>query len=348
MIPTILFPHRWQQGKYTSVLEEALANYLSVSHAFAFASEEVALWLTLRGWEIGGGDEVIVSACAPRHVVGAIRKAEAVPRFVDIEEETFNLDAAKFEGLEIGRARVIVVQHVFGQAANLGKIVPWARERKIKVVEDCSQALGAHYRGELLGTFGDVALFSFGRAGSLRALGGGAAVTSDPRLSRALAAARARLSFPSRWLLAKSLFGKSLAGSVPYRLPNIWALAAYRRFVGIDKQNQCQRAVAGYYLQQLRDVPVLKLPRVEEGAEPSFHCFAIRVSDPGRLLRTARRSGIVLARWDWDDTVSLVEGCPVARGVANRVVLLPTAIPLAKAKKIVRVVRAHYRLGADE
>jgi len=323
-----------------------LANYHSVSHAFGFAASEVALFEALRAWEVGGGDEVIVSACVPRCLVEAILRVGATPIFTEVERDTFNLDSKRLDDVLTKRARVLVISHAFGQAANLAAIVPWARGKKIKVVEDCSHALGARYRGELLGTFGDAALFSFDREGSLGAVGGGAIATSDPHLGRALETVRRRLPFPPRRVVADGLLGREVSGNVACRLPNVWAAVAYHRLVGVDERNRHRREVAGCYLQRLQNMPPLKLPRVERGAEPSFRYFAIRVPDPDRLLRAARGRRVAFVR-GCAGIMPPPKSCPAAVEITAQAVLLPTSIPLARAERVIRAIREHYQPGAD-
>jgi dTDP-4-amino-4,6-dideoxygalactose transaminase len=343
MVFLLLRPHRWQKGKYTKIVEEAFANYFLGSQAVGFDSEGTALGQILKGWGIGSGDTVIVSALTAPAVISAVSKHAAIPLFADVEGDTFNLDVQKLGDLESKRAAAIVVSHAFGQAANLGKIIPWARKRKLKIIEDCSQALGARYRGEKLGTFGDVAVFSLDRSGSLPSVGGGLAVTSDPRLSRALIAAQRRLAFPSMKRIAQNfLVGSDIPPNGYWRLPNFWAALAYRRFIQIDGENQHRRQVASYYLQLLKGISLVKLPRIEEGAEPSFFSFVIRVPDPGRLVQTARKRRVSL------DSLGERRGIsPAAAKIATKMVILPTNVSLKRAEKVVKVIKEHYQPEAD-
>lgn len=363
MISPLLRPHLWQTGKYIRVLEEAFINYFDASHAVSFGSGRSAFHQILKSWEIGVGDEVIIPAYTFIAVPNAVLWTGATPVYADVEEDSFNLDHRILEHLITGKTKAIVVQHTFGQAVNLQEILPWAKRHGIKVVENCAHSLGARYRGELLGTFGDAAFFSLGRGKPLNSIGGGIAITSDPHLGRGLETAQKRLSFPPRWITIKSFFftkplisTSELRGGTPVnfpsRLPNMWALLAYQRFAQIDKLNQHHREIAGYYLRKLDEISVVKLPRIEEGAEPTFLRFAIRVPDPERLTREAKQHNISLGNWynavpypkevDQEAVGYKPGSCPVAEKVASQTVNLPTSTPLVKAKKVVKVVKEHY------
>lgn len=387
-------PYLWQKGRTIGILEEAFANYFSISHAVSFESGRVALYQILKGWGIGVGDEVIVPAYTCVVVPDAVLWTGAAPAYADIEEDTFNMDARKLDRLITEKTRAIVVQHTFGQAANLEAIVPWARQHGIKVIEDCAQSLGGRYQGELLGTFGDAAFFSFGQEKSISSVRGGLVITSDPHLGRTLETTQKRLSYPQRWIIFKRLLhlllwgvinptyyffnlgkaiifltrGMKLLGSsiseeetrgglpegFPQRLPNALAALAYLQFQRIEELNKRRREIAAYYISKLKDISPVKLPRVEEGAEPSFLRFALRVPDPERLTRRGKKAHIILG--NWYNSVPYPRGvnqqavryeagsCSVAERVAARTVNLPTSptMSLRDAKRVVKLMRERY------
>src|SRR5262249_34256223 len=125
------------------------------------------------------GDEVITVAntCVP--TVSGIWMAGAVPVLVDVEEQSFNLDAAKLEAAITPKTKAILPVHLYGRAADLDRLLEIARRHNLKVVEDAAQAHGALYKGRKLGTFGDAAAFSFYPSKNLGANGDGGAVTTD-------------------------------------------------------------------------------------------------------------------------------------------------------------------------
>ncbi len=330
-------PHLWQKGRAIRILEEAFANYFDVAHAVSFESGRVALYQILKGWEVGVGDEVIIPSYTCVVVPDAVLWTGATPIYADIKEDTFNLDPKKLERLLTGKTKAIVVQHTFGQAADLKTIIPWAREKKLKVIEDCAQSLGARYQGELLGTFGDAAFFSFGQDKSISSVRGGMVITQGSHLGRALETAQRRMSYPGRWVILKrllhpliwgvinptyylfnlgkaiiflarriGLLGSSISAEemkggapagFPQRLPNAMAALAYLQFRRVGDFNKRRRELADYYLSKLKDIPGVRLPKIIEGGEPSFLRFNLQVSDPERLEKKAKKNHVILGNW---------------------------------------------------
>jgi dTDP-4-amino-4,6-dideoxygalactose transaminase len=126
----------------------------------------------------GPGDEVIAPPFTFISTVWGVSYVGATPRFVDVEEGTFNLDPAKIAAAITPRTKGIIVVHLFGQPARMDDILAIARAHNLFVIEDCAQAVGAHYRGAPVGTLGDVGTFSFYPTKNLGGCGEGGALVS--------------------------------------------------------------------------------------------------------------------------------------------------------------------------
>lgn len=359
----IFQPHRWQKGRFIRILEEAFAHYFDFPYAVSFASGRLALYQILKGWGIGGGDDVIVPAYTCVVVPDAVIWSGATPIYADIEEDTFNVDYRKLDRVVTGKTRAIIVQHTFGQTTDLEEIITWARRRKIKVIEDCAHSLGIEYKGSLLGTFGDAAFFSFGQDKSISSVRGGLVITRDPHLGRALETAQKTMAFPTRLTVLKRIahpilwgvinstyyffnLGKlftflawrgrilgdavskgELGGKPPkdfsHRLSNALAALAYLQFRRIEDFNRRRRQIAIYYRQNLGNISAIKLPRTEGGKELALLRFTLRVPDPGKLAQAGKKAHIILGSW--------YNAIPFPKGVDREAVKYkPGSCPIAE------------------
>ncbi|MBE7705706.1 MAG: DegT/DnrJ/EryC1/StrS family aminotransferase [Cyanobacteria bacterium SIG30] len=178
-------------GKNCKALEEELAQYVGTKYSVVMNSGTDALHLALRALDIGEGDEVITVAFTFVATTEAIGIVNATPVFVDIDPDTFNLDADKLEALITPRTKAIIPVHLYGQACDMDKIMAVAKKHNLYVIEDCCQAIGATYKGQKVGTFGDVGCFSFYPTKNLGTMGdGGAVVLNDEKIKDRIIALR--------------------------------------------------------------------------------------------------------------------------------------------------------------
>ena len=154
-------PFSFLGGPSVQAFERSMCEYYGVAHAVSFNSATSGLYAAVGALGIGYGDEVIVSpytmsACAVAPLVYG-----AIPVFADVEEATGCLDPDSIATRVTARTRAILVVHQFGIPAEMDAITAIARRHRLKVIEDCAQAHGARYKGRLVGSMGDVAVFSF-------------------------------------------------------------------------------------------------------------------------------------------------------------------------------------------
>ncbi|MCP4994992.1 MAG: DegT/DnrJ/EryC1/StrS family aminotransferase, partial [Gammaproteobacteria bacterium] len=135
--------------------------YCGVSHGVALANGTVALELALKILDIGPGDEVIVPPRTFIATVSSVVLSGAIPVFADVDGDSQNLTANTIRECITPRTKVIIVVHLAGWPCDMDPIMELAREYGLKVIEDCAQAHGARYKGRAIGSFGDVAAFSF-------------------------------------------------------------------------------------------------------------------------------------------------------------------------------------------
>ncbi|MCX6937644.1 MAG: DegT/DnrJ/EryC1/StrS family aminotransferase [Verrucomicrobia bacterium] len=169
---------RFCLGKDVEDFENAFSKTLHYPATLAVNSGTSPLHLaaTLAGW--GPGDEVIAPPFTFISTVWGISYVGATPVFVDVEQDTFNLDPAKIEAAITPRTKGIIAVHLFGQPARMQEILAIARKHGLFVVEDCAQAAGAHYQGTPVGLLGDAGTFSFYPTKNLGGCGEGGAFVS--------------------------------------------------------------------------------------------------------------------------------------------------------------------------
>ncbi len=166
-------------GKHNKALEEELSKFIGVDHAVALNSGTDALHLALRALDIGKGDEVISTAFTFVATAEAIGIVGAKPVFVDIDKDTFNIDPAKIEAAITPKTKAIIPVHLYGQPADMDAIMDIARRHNLYVIEDACQAIGALYKGKMVGSIGDIGCFSFYPTKNLGAMGDGGLLTTN-------------------------------------------------------------------------------------------------------------------------------------------------------------------------
>jgi dTDP-4-amino-4,6-dideoxygalactose transaminase len=170
---------RFVLGEEVEQLEAEIADYCDARYAVGCASGTDALILSLIALGIGPGDEVITSPFTFFATAGAIHRVGAIPRFVDIDPVTYNLDPQQVEDAIDEKTKAIIPVHIFGQCADMETLWRLAVRHNLPLIEDACQAIGAEYRGRRAGVLGTVACFSFFPTKNLGGAGDGGIITTD-------------------------------------------------------------------------------------------------------------------------------------------------------------------------
>jgi len=186
MLLDLCASQRFVLGPEVESLEREIADYVRAPHAIGCASGTDAIVLALRALGIGPGDEVVTSPFTFFATAGAIALVGARPVFADIEPASFNLDPERCEAALGARTRAIIAVDLFGQCADMTAILDIARRRRLPVIEDAAQSLGAEHRGTRAGAM-TLTTFSFYPSKNLGGFGdGGMITTSDDDEARVL------------------------------------------------------------------------------------------------------------------------------------------------------------------
>lgn len=166
-------------GSYVQNFENDVAEYLDVKHAIGCASGTDALVLALRACGIKHGDEVITTPFTFFATAEAIALVGAVPVFVDVRYDDYNIDETKIEAAITEKTKAILPVHIFGAPCNMDAIIGIAKKYNLKVIEDDAQAIGSEYKGKKTGSLGDIGCFSFYPTKNLGGCGDGGLVTTN-------------------------------------------------------------------------------------------------------------------------------------------------------------------------
>jgi dTDP-4-amino-4,6-dideoxygalactose transaminase len=270
-------------GEEVAAFEREFAGYAGAAHAIGVASGTDAIQLALRALGVGAGDAVATVSHTAVATVAAIELAGATPVLVDIDPETFTMDAACLERAMHPRVKAIVPVHLYGHPANLAAILPIAERHGAAVIEDCAQSHGAVLRGRATGTGGRAGAFSFYPTKNLGALGdGGAVVTNDADLS-----ARIRSLREYGW---RERYVSSEAG-LNSRLDEMQAAILRVKLRYLDAENARRREIASWYNQLLAGLP-LALPTIARGVTHVFHQYVVRTPLRDALREHLQQSSI--------------------------------------------------------
>jgi len=264
-------------GPFVERFEQDFARYCDAGYAVGVGSGTAALWTALLALGIGPGDEVITTPSTFIATAEAISFCGATPRFVDIDERTYNMDPERFEAAITPATRAVIPVHLFGQPADMDPIMEIARARELYVVEDACQAHGAEYKGRRAGSIGDAGCFSFYPGKNLGAYGEAGAVVTDS----------ARIAETIRMFRDHGQRAKYTHGLVGWnaRMDGLQGAVLGAKLAHLDNWNDRRRENATLYNRLLGDLDTVICPVEAEVARHVYHVYAVRVPDRDALIR---------------------------------------------------------------
>jgi dTDP-4-amino-4,6-dideoxygalactose transaminase len=260
-------------GREVEAFEAAFAAFVGVAHAVGVGNGTDALELALRACDIGTGDLVFTVSHTSVAPIAAIERAGAAAVLIDVEPGTYTMAphelARALRTLPPGRPAAVLPVHLYGQPADLSALSDIARRHGLRLIEDCAQSHGALWHDRRVGSFGDIACFSFYPTKNLGALGdGGMVVTNDPSLATASREIR-QYGWCERFISART--------GINSRLDAIQAAILGVKLESLPAGNARRQAIAGRYDAGLADLP-LALPVRRPQATHVFHQYVIRLA----------------------------------------------------------------------
>ncbi|WP_443690989.1 DegT/DnrJ/EryC1/StrS family aminotransferase [Pseudomonas sp.] len=274
-------------GGELAAFESAFAEYCGVSYCIGVANGLDALILTLRAWKelgrLSEGDEIIVPANTYIASILAITENNFIPILVEPDPISFNLCPENVKKAITSKTKAILPVHLYGQLADMPKLMAIAKEFNLLVLEDSAQSHGASIDSRKSGNWGDASGFSFYPGKNLGALGdAGAITTNDAVLAETLRALRNYGSHEKY---------KNLFQGVNSRLDEIQAAMLSVKLKYLDKQTNHRRLIANRYLENITN-PIIMLPTVKNQEQHVWHLFVIRNSKRDALQQHLFVNGI--------------------------------------------------------
>lgn len=256
--------------------EENFSKYLGVKYVVGVNSGTDAIFLGLKALGIKDGDEVITVANTATPTIAAIRMAGGTPVFVDIDENTINIDPDLIKKTITKKTKAILPVHLFGYPAEMDKILKIAKKYKLKVIEDSAQAVGARFKNKMVGTFGDVGCFSFYPTKNLGAFGdAGAIVTNNKKIADK---ARQLRNY------GEASKNNNVIEGVNSRLDEFQAGILNWGLQRLDQWNKKREKLAKLYIHNLQNISAIKLPADSDKFHKNvWHLFVIGIRERGQL-----------------------------------------------------------------
>jgi dTDP-4-amino-4,6-dideoxygalactose transaminase len=263
--------------------ESEFAAYCGAKHGVGVANGTEALFLALKALGVGAGDEVIVPANTFIATAAAVSHTNATPVFVDIDPETYCIDPARIGAAVTERTKAIMPVHLYGHAADMDAIMAIARADGIKVIEDCAQAHGTHYKGRQVGSIGDAAGFSFYPSKTLGAYGdAGMVLTNSDEVADSLKLLRD--NGRTTWY-EHALIGYNS------RLDGIQAAILRVKMKYLDDWVEARRAHAKQYAGLLADLKELTLPVEKSYTRHSYYVYVVRANNRDDVMAKLKEKG---------------------------------------------------------
>lgn len=332
-------------GSRVETFEQAFSAWCGCRFGVGVNSGTDALFLALKALGIGPGDEVVTVSNTAVPTVAAIRAAGAMPVFVDVEEDTFLMDAAQAGAAVTPRTRCILPVHLFGQMADMDPLAGIAARKGLALIEDCAQAAGAEYRGRRAGSMGDLAAFSFYPTKVLGGFGDGGMVVTD---SEDLAGRVRRLRF---YGMQDAYY--SLEDGFNSRLDEVQAALLLTKLPGVGAAVERRRALAAVYDEALAGLEGLTLPATRPGRTHQFYAYTVRTAERDSLQAFLAAEGIE-TKVNYPCPIHLITGyrslgcapgsLPVTERLAGEILSLPLypELPVEHARIVADAVRRFF------
>ncbi|MGL5000432.1 MAG: DegT/DnrJ/EryC1/StrS family aminotransferase [Cetobacterium sp.] len=269
-------------GSEVENFEKEFAQYIGTKYSLGLDNGLNALVLAFRALGIKEGDEVIVQGNTFIASVMGITMNGATPIFV--EPDTYdNIDTNKIEVAITEKTKAICLVHLYGQTANMEKVMEIAKKHNLYVVEDCAQSHGSKFNNQMTGTFGDIACFSFYPGKNLGCFGDGGGVTTDNE----------ELYKKMKMLRNYGSSKKYHNDEVGYnaRLDELQAGLLRVKLSHLDELTAQREHIANRYLDEIKN-PKIELPRIREGATSVWHLFVVKTEERDRLQKYLEENGI--------------------------------------------------------
>jgi dTDP-4-amino-4,6-dideoxygalactose transaminase len=333
-------------GKEVEALEEEFAKYIGTSNAVGVANGTDAIELSLRALDIGFGDEVITVSHTAVATVAAIEAVGARAVLVDVDPFTYTLNPIQLNEAYSPNTKAVIVVHLYGHSADIDAITIFCNSNKLFLIEDVSQAHGAKYNGERLGSIGDIGCFSCYPTKNLGAIGDAGLITTNSTIL----ANKIRKIREYGWNNRISEFAGRNS-----RLDELQAAILRVKLKYLDKDNNKRYDIAKYYSRELANLP-FQLPIIKPDVVPVFHLYVIQTKFRNNLMKFLQQNSIhagihypipIHLQTFYKDKIKTVKDMTVTESIVKNIISLPIypQLGLHDVEKVVGAITKFIELN---
>ena len=275
-------------GKNTLAFEKKFAKYIGVSDAITTNSGTSALHLIVKALGLKKGDEVITTPFSFIASSNCLLMEEVKPIFVDIDPKTYNMDSNLIEKKITKKTKAILVVDIFGQPAEMDKILKIAKKHKLKVIQDSCEALGARQNGKRIGNKAEVSVFAFYPNKQMTTAEGGIILTSNKKIADLCKSMRNQgRNQQGEWLSYERL-------GYNYRMNELSATLGLTQLSRINNLLNKRKKIAEKYIKKLKNIPGVSFLHIKPENKISWFIFPIKVDEKIRdkIMRYLQKQGI--------------------------------------------------------
>ncbi|HEY5822857.1 MAG TPA: DegT/DnrJ/EryC1/StrS family aminotransferase [Cyclobacteriaceae bacterium] len=288
-IQTVLHSTAFIQGPQVNTFAEKLSNYIGGAHVVTCANGTDALQIAMMALELKAGDEIILPVHTYVATAEVIALLGLIPVFVDVEETTFNIDVNQIEAKITSKTKVIIPVHLYGQCADMERIMTVARKHNLYVIEDTAQALGSQYKfsdgaEKRAGTIGTIGTTSFFPSKNLGCFGDGGAIFSSDEL----------ITEKMRMIAnhgQKVKYHHDLVG-INSRLDTLQAAILDVKLNYLNEYESKRNEVANFYDSRLAGISSIRIPLRAKYSTHVFHQYTLRAGKRDELKIHLAQKGI--------------------------------------------------------
>ncbi len=322
------------KGKYVKKFEEAFSEYCNVKYGISTSNGTAALHLALTALGVKKGDEVIIPNLTFIATANSIKYCNAKPIFVDVDKETWNIDVNKIKEKISKKTKAIIPVHLYGNPCEMNKIMEIAKKHNLFVIEDCAEAHGAEYKGKKVGSFGDIACFSFFGNKIITTGEGGMCITNNKEFAQKMDILKNQGMDP------KKRYWHPFIG-FNYRMTNIQAAIGLAQVEKIEKFIKIRRRNVQLYNSILKNVEGVTLPPVEKKSIRNVYwMYSILLDNRDKIMKKLEENKIETRPFFYPINVmppyKTNENFPVSNELSVKGINLPSSVKL-KRKDIKRI-----------
>lgn len=331
-------------GPKVAQFESDFAQYVGADFALAVNSATAGLHLALEAIGVGPGDKVVTTVHTFTATAEVIRYLGAEPVFVDIQSDSYNIDPELVEKAleEHQNVKAVIPVHYAGQAADMTKLMQLAKKYNVKIIEDAAHALPTTHNGQLIGTIGDITVFSFYANKTITTGEGGMVVTNDESIAKRIKTMRLhginRDVFDRFTSNKPNWYYEIVAPGYKYNMMDMCAAIGIHQLKKADKFQQARNVIATKYSDAFSELPVIVPAKVNETDIHAWHIYSLQLEieklhiTRDQFIEKMSEHGIgtsvhyiPLHRMPyWKESYSLVdEQFPISSRVSDRHVSLP-------------------------